>query len=462
MKEKLTNNIVLKIASVLFAIIVWLIVLNINDPNKTVTVSDIEVDIINDEAITSLNKSYTVKSGGTCEVTVSGPRSVVDQLDADDFTAIADVKDLSITNSIPIKVELKKNTYASRVDIVVKTNVKLNIEDIIEQEYSIEVRHSGETEDMYVVTNTKLENETVVITAPRSQIDKIKSVVTYIDVSGKNEDFETETRLRLYDINGDEIITNGSEIVMSDKSVKSKSTVLYMKEVDIKCELPESINDDLLISGFELSENSIMIIGRKAVLDKLDSILLPVDLENYELTEKGVSFTFNVDDLLPENTYNYGEVEEIVLDILIDIQDERTITTNAKNISISNIPDGFEAALATKGNISYVVRGNKALVDSIDEDDIVLKVDIGELTEGTHRLKVLFVLPDGMGGLEIVDDLYVEVSLALIEEETSENESESNSEETSDDTNTSESESDSSGDSGNEEESTNPIEDDNN
>ena len=93
MKKKLTNNLVLKIASVLFAVIVWLIVLNINDPSKTVTVSDIPVEIINDDAITELGKTYTVKSGSACTIKITGPRSIVDQLDTEDFKAVADIKE---------------------------------------------------------------------------------------------------------------------------------------------------------------------------------------------------------------------------------------------------------------------------------------------------------------------------------------------------------------------------------
>ena len=97
MREKLTNNIALKIISVLCAIAVWIIVLNINDPNKVVSVSKIPVEIINDDAITSLNKAYSIESGKTCTITISGPRSIIDKLDEEDFTAVADIKNLSLT-----------------------------------------------------------------------------------------------------------------------------------------------------------------------------------------------------------------------------------------------------------------------------------------------------------------------------------------------------------------------------
>lgn len=415
MKEKLTNNFVLKISSVLFAIIVWLIVLNINDPNKTVTISDIPVEIVNDDAITSLNKAYSIATGKTCTISISGPRSIVDKLDESDFSAVADINELSLTNSVPIDVELKKNTYKSKVDITVKTVLKLNIEDIIEKEYEVAVQYKGKVKDGYVVTKTELETNTVIITAPSSQIEKISSVVAVVDVTNKSGDFEATTKLQLLDVKGTEIKTEGKQIGMSFDSVKSSSVVLYKKELPIVYELPENIGYDTLISGDEVSVKSVIVIGRKEVLDGIESIVLPIDLEEYEDTEENIVLTYKIDDLLPDNVYNYTDTDEIVLNIYTNSNGYRTITTKAKNISISNIPDGLEASLVTKGNVSFTIRGLEELVQSLDIDDIDMKVDVGELNEGTHNLKVIITLPDG---LEVTEDVYVEVSLAKQDDST--------------------------------------------
>lgn len=424
MKEKLTNNLVLKIASVLFAIAVWLIVLNVNDPDKTVSVSDIPVTILNGDAITSLGKAYSVKSGATCTIKISGPRSIVDMLDTEDFLATADAKELSLTNSVPIEVELKKNTYKSKVDISVETTLKLEVEDVIEKEYELVVQYMGITADNYVVTETKLENNFVTITAPRSQIEKIKNVVTTIDISGKTEDFDAITDIKLLDINNKEINISKTDIKLSFNEVKSNSTVMYVKKLLVSCEVPEAIDYDTLISGYELSIEELKVIGKKEVLDTVADIELTVDLEEYRDVEEGFSISYVIDELLPEGVYNYTDAEEIVLRIAVNNQGDRTITTNAKNISIGNIPDGYEASLVTKGEISYTIRGLKELVEELDVEDIIMKVDIGDLEEGTHSLYVQFTLPDG---ISLVGNVTVEVNLARIEEETEEPTSENQS-----------------------------------
>ncbi len=417
MKEKLTNNLVLKIASVLFAIIVWLIVLNINDPNKTVSVSNIPVEIINDDAITNIGKAYTIKSGATCTIKISGPRSIVDKLYPDDFTAVADIKDLSLTNSVPIEVELKSNTYKSKVDISVETYLKLEIEDVIEKEYEVTVEYVGEPANNYVVTSTQLENALVTIKAPRSQMDKIKSVVTVIDVSGKNDDFEAETKIVLKDIYNKEIDVESSEIQLSQEKVKSSSIVLYKKNLTIAYELPNAIDFDTLISEHSISIKEIAVIGRKPLLDGITKIELPIDLDEYRDVEEDIELKFNVDSLLIEGIYNYTSVEEIVLSIKINQQEDKMFTTRYKNILISNIPEDFEASLVTKGEFSFTIRGDKQLVDEVSIDDIIMKIEVGDLEEGNHNIQVIFTLPEG---IEVLNDVYVEVSLAKKEENSSE------------------------------------------
>lgn len=414
MKERLTNNIVLKVISVVFAITLWIIVLNINDPDKVVTVSGIPVKIINDDAITSLDKSYTVEEGETCKISVSGPRSIVDQLGSEDFIATADVNDLSLTNSVPIKVELENSTYKSKVDITVETLLRLEIEDIIEKEFEIAVKYVGDEADGYVATGTQLSSATVVVSAPRSQMDKIKMVVTTISVADKSEDFSATTDIRLVDNEDRTIAINGKDMDLSIKEVDSVTTVLYKKEVDITCTLPDSIDEDNIISMYELSEESITLLGRKEVLDAISSIELPVALEDVEVIEDALVFEYEVDDLLPENVINGTSVEEITLTIFVEKHAEKNITKKVSSISIGDIPEDMEASLVTKGNITFAVRGLKELIENLSEDDIDLKVEVGQLGEGTHSLQVQFTLPEG---IEVLGSEYVEVSLAVKETE---------------------------------------------
>ena len=73
------KNLGIKIVSVLLAMIIWMIIINIDDPYKTRTFS-VNVETINESALQSVNKVYEVIDGKTANVKVRGKKSVVDKL----------------------------------------------------------------------------------------------------------------------------------------------------------------------------------------------------------------------------------------------------------------------------------------------------------------------------------------------------------------------------------------------
>ena len=109
MKLKLTDNLFLKILSVGIAVLIWLVVMNINDAEKTKVFSK-SVKLINTDVITENGKVFRVVEGTDyVNVRVRTRKSVIDELSADDFIVTADMqKDLKLNNTmVGISVECK-------------------------------------------------------------------------------------------------------------------------------------------------------------------------------------------------------------------------------------------------------------------------------------------------------------------------------------------------------------------
>ena len=114
MKERLTNNLGLKLLSVFLAFFVWLFVSNVSNPLISDSV-DVQVDIINEEILTNNNLTYEVV--GKNKVTVSYEVHTLDRhkIKASDFRAYADLSELyDVTGSIPVKVEMVNNKTSDR------------------------------------------------------------------------------------------------------------------------------------------------------------------------------------------------------------------------------------------------------------------------------------------------------------------------------------------------------------
>ena len=77
MKEKIFKNFSLKILSIICAILLWGIIVNIYDPNTGVTISNVSVQLINTDSLTDKGYTYEVVDGSKISVYVSGPKSII-------------------------------------------------------------------------------------------------------------------------------------------------------------------------------------------------------------------------------------------------------------------------------------------------------------------------------------------------------------------------------------------------
>ena len=102
MKERLTNNLGLKILAVVIAVFMWLIMVNVSNPLTTDSKS-VTVEMINEDVLNKSNLTYEMIGKNT--VTVSYEVRVRDQyrISASDFFAYADLSQLyDVTGSIPV------------------------------------------------------------------------------------------------------------------------------------------------------------------------------------------------------------------------------------------------------------------------------------------------------------------------------------------------------------------------
>ena len=123
MKDKLFSNWGLKLLSLILGFIVWVTVLNVDDYSTTRQIKDIPVTLINTDAITDKNQLYDIVSGETVDIIIKGRRSVVNSLGASDFTAVADMSKLSITNAVNITVTANSPSVNNNISITIVDNV---------------------------------------------------------------------------------------------------------------------------------------------------------------------------------------------------------------------------------------------------------------------------------------------------------------------------------------------------
>lgn len=312
LKKWLINNIGYKIAAVVFAVILWLVIVNIQDPQYTRTISDIPVTIENEDLIAEDEYVYTISSGSTATVSVTGPRSVVSALDTDDFLAVANFEELSITNSVPITITMTgtMSRYESQLTITQKTmSMVISLEDVFTADVDVSVSYGGTAASDLVIDSVSISPSAITVTAPRSVItslDKALAIVSYADIESALSESDTgKVTLRaapiVYDTDGNIVEMEGD--VSSDCSEVTVSiSASYTKTVDISIEASGTPASGYALAGTTLSFSSVTLKGTKSVLDEIDSLELPGSLLSVSGAAGDVTVVINLEEYLPEGT----------------------------------------------------------------------------------------------------------------------------------------------------------------
>ena len=105
MKDKLKNNLGLKIIAFVFAVFLWWTVVNIDDPINTKQFY-VDVAVTNPEVITNAGKSYQILDDTkTITVTIKARRKVLDEIKSSYIMATADLREMQ-DSSVPIRVKV--------------------------------------------------------------------------------------------------------------------------------------------------------------------------------------------------------------------------------------------------------------------------------------------------------------------------------------------------------------------
>ena len=276
MKHRITKNWGLKLVSFLFAVMLWIIVTNINDPISPLKVNNIPVTIKNGDLITEKGQIYEVLEDTDMidSVIIRAPRSIIDTLGASNVIAEADMRDLTSLNTISIK--LYTNKYNDKLESI-KGNidsVKLNIEDKQTRSFPIRPNVTGEIQEGYMVGAVNTEQNLIRLSGPESVISQISRAQAEVDVSGFTNNIGTDSDIRLYNEDGVEI--RSESIEKSITRVRINVEILEKKTVPIIYQSSGVPADGYKATGeITGSRNSVMIAGRSELMKEITSIVIP-------------------------------------------------------------------------------------------------------------------------------------------------------------------------------------------
>lgn len=420
--KKLTSNWGLKLASLIFAIIVWFLVTNINDPVTSVRYTNIPVTLKNTNLITDQGQVYTVldNTDTISAVTIYAPRSIIDSLSQNNIVATADIQDLSSLNTVSINVTTNK--YSDKIENISTSNdvVKLSVERKASKSLAITATTSGTLSDGYVIGDVSTGQNMIRINGPESIVQKVQSAEVDVDVTGFTSDIITNADIVLYDVDGNQVDT--SQITMNAKTVNVNVTIYGTKYVPLKFTIKgEPANGYALTGKVDTNPDQVLIAGKNSAIASVKEIV--IDDEQLDVTglTGNLACTIDVEDYLPSGVIlgdkDYNGTAAVV--VHIEGVAEETFDVDIKNITVGDVADGYTAeiedgeydtvSLTLTGLVS-TIRSVEAssLTGTVDVNSFVQNSDNGELADGTYSVDVDWNLPDGVKATNTVS-VYVKI-----------------------------------------------------
>ena len=393
MKEKLLNNLSLKILSAVCAIIIWIIIVNVYDPSTSVTVSGVEVQLVNTESLTEKEYAYEVVDGSKISVYISGPRSIVTDIKAKDIVATADLSNVTVFSDyvdIDVKV-VKDGVSASSIEIAPKTTaIRLKIENRVTKTFNIDTELVGTPADGYVIGGQQISPSSVKVTGTSSVIDSISSVKVSYDVSGATMNISDVAPIKLYDSQGTEIVDD--RIELSKTAVDIRVNVLMTKTVPVTYKTKGTPADGYRVSGIDQAVTEAVIAGTEDVLRDVNSIDVPDSAIDVSGLNADKIFHVRLSSYLPGNI---TVMSEGVVNVTVRIYpvSEREISVPVTGIVLSNLPQGYNISFGDVTAVNITVTGEQSVLTALTVTGIIPTIDLSGIKEGDNTLRLKVTLP---------------------------------------------------------------------
>ena len=428
MRKRIFHNWGLKLASLILAFLLWLLVVQINDPKETETFTGIPVTLINTELLDEQNKAYAVLDNtDIVRVAVRGPKSVVDRLRATDIVAEADVSKLTEINTIAINFSVMNADTDVEVIGANPDVLRLSVEDRASKWVNVRFGTIGEVAEGYIVASAQPNQNRIRVTGPKSAVDQISYASVEIDVSGATTSVSANVEVSLYNTEGE--LLDLPAVSKSVDYVLMQAEVLFVREVPISLSVMGTPADGFQATGaVEYTPTSVMLAGTVSALENA-RITIPEEELDITGATGNVTATINIRDYLPYNT-RFADSSfngRITATVYIEPEVEQTFEINSADIALINMPEGLRLLSPDEMEIpvpTYVLRisGRERIISTLRSTvpegtaDIAAWMEregLERLEAGEYDIPVTFQLP---AGVTVKTPVVLHITLVDLEE----------------------------------------------
>ncbi len=397
-----TENLSLKLAAVLLAVIFWIAFVTIEDPVTTDTYQ-IGVTVENLTEFMAADQHIELKNGKdisdvTLRVTVQARGSILNELKQKDISTIikasVDVYEVE-GGALKIKYEID-DLYKDKIELPALFNtsyLEVKTEGRSYKNIPVKWTISGSVAEGYTYfekdENIFLSQDTIDVEGPDSKIAEFSYAHIHVKLDGETENVTHKLELSFHDEKGSSISFSKDVISTSVNVVTITIPVYKVKTITVRPQIMgETAAGYVFMDDEALTVGKVQICGKEDLISRIRYLDLPeVSLEN--LTGN-FSQKYNLENLLRQqygnDVYYYDSNKETTLSFSIAEKEVRQISFTLDRLQFKGLPEGWEENWVIQmdiAQIEVVAMGLAEDLDIFEEQGVpTLELTVDPMLEG--------------------------------------------------------------------------------
>ena len=380
------NKLISAAISILIAFGPWSYVITEVSPNSEWTYYDVPVKLEGETLLKERNLIITGISDTSVDLTLSGNRSDLNELNSANITLKADMTKIYDPGTHKIGYEIifpgHVASNAFNRESQYPDTITVTVEWLETKEVPVNIIYQGKAPEGYVVrrADVAMDYEFIKVTGPASVVSQISQAVINIDLTEQTESISQNYRFTLCNPEGAGV--DSEQITVNTDEVHVDLVIHRMKEVDLTVTINPGGGATAADVELEKSIETILISGSDIALEQVgDSI--NVGTINLAEVENNSEFTFTIP-ALEGVTNDSGKTE-----VKVNLRFKGLLTKELviEEFVATGVPEGYVAEVITE-KLVIKVRGPYELVSKLTAKDVTVTVDFTNEDAGDATIRV--------------------------------------------------------------------------
>lgn len=373
----LRNKNIGRILSLLIAVVLWAYVMGEINPETTIKIKNINVEILNQESLEDRGLALVGTRNYTVDIALEGKRSAVKKVKKEDIGVTADVTGYKKgTHYVEVKVSTPDNTKVSNIK---ESRIKVKIDRLVAVRKVVNVVLTEKGSSDLELGNISVTPEEIEVTGAESTVAKVKNInvaVTKAQIEDADGE-EVRADAKPVDKNGNTV----KGVTLSVNSVNVKAKLYHFKTVPLKVNIKGKVGARYQVANMDVP-NDITIRGSKTALSKIESIKADVDISR--VTE---STELPVNPKLPKGVQISNRSDDMKVKLTLKPLAIKSLEVDTKNVKFTHVGTGLEAE-AYGGAIGVTISGSDKVVKNTKAANIEIVADLKGLAAGMHSVNI--------------------------------------------------------------------------